>query len=168
MASELSPEIPARLATALRRAHLAERTASGAERRAAFGLTRVLLGGARAAGFGPKLLAECMGLSISSINSRAHRDGWVTLELFAELAGLDVAAMSDWDMAGLIPSRAGDEDGRQCHLASELIRALVGPAVGAGSGRSQISTARQMSGDDEVVRVAARREVERTGAGDQA
>jgi hypothetical protein len=164
MSSELSPEIPARLATALRRAHLAERAASGAQRRAAFGLTRVLLGGARAAGFGPKLLAECMGLSISSINSRAHRDGWVTPELFAELAGLDVDAMSDWDMAGLIPSRARDDDGRQCHLASELIRALVG----AGSGRSQISTARQMSGDDEVVQVAARREVERTGAGDQA
>ena len=116
--------LPDRLITALQRAHTAEQVAVGEQRRPAFRLTRALLGGARRAGYAPTLLAQTLGISIHAVRGRGGGDGWISRQVFTDLTDLPPGVIDSWATAGLLPARALDEIGRDCYLASELIRAL--------------------------------------------
>jgi hypothetical protein len=117
--------LPEPLAATLRRAHSAERVAVGADRVPAFRLTRTLLSAAREAGYRSSQLAECLGLSVSTVEARRAADGWLAAEVFAEVAGVPVESVRGWAADGLLPSAPpGDVDGDH-YLASELVRALV-------------------------------------------
>ncbi|MCU1658870.1 MAG: hypothetical protein JWO57_3526 [Pseudonocardiales bacterium] len=121
----VAPLLPAWLIIALHRAHEAERTATGDSRIPAFRLTRSLLGGARHAGYTPARLAEGLGISVGSVRNRGSSDGWIAADVFAELTDLSPDTVDSWIADGMLPSRATDEAGRDCYLASELIYALT-------------------------------------------
>lgn len=117
--------MPVRLAAVLQRAHTAELQAVGEQRRAAFRLTRALLGGARRAGYSAPRLAECLGLSLSSVRSRSGSDGWVSASAITQLADLAAGMIEQWQVGGLLPTTNVDQAGQSCYLASDLIRALI-------------------------------------------
>lgn len=121
--------LPADLAALLVRAHDAEQTETGAARIAAFRLTRALLGGAREAGFSAAVLAECLGVSVSTLQGRAYCDDWVREPEFSELSGIDVAALRRWRRSGRLPHRIKDDSGCTCYRASDLIATMANPPV---------------------------------------
>jgi hypothetical protein len=113
--------LPVELAELLHRARDREASAVGAGRVAAFRLTRALLGGARAAGYSVRQLADCLAVSPSSMRARCYSDDWVNEAVFAELAGLDAAVVQQWLLPG------GREAGHRQARAAALIVALVRP-----------------------------------------
>ena len=115
------PQVPEAVAALLLRAHAEEGTAAGAQRRPAFRLTRVLLGGAYEAGFSPSLLAGCLGVTPDAIRTRCVADGWVSREDAARIAGIDAETLDAWEAQGRLPT--GGVGG--AILASELVSALV-------------------------------------------
>jgi hypothetical protein len=118
--------MPDQLVAVLQRAHIAELQAVGEHRRPAFRLTRALLGGAHRAGYSAACLAECLGLSLSSVRSRSGSDGWVSALAITQLADLAAGTVELWQAEGLLPSTVLDQAGQSCYLASDLIRALIG------------------------------------------
>jgi hypothetical protein len=118
--------IPDALAAALRRAHAVELRAIGAQRRPALRLTRSLLGGSRLAGYHASQLAECLGVSVSSIRNRGGSDGWVDVPAFTRVAGVPMETVEAWRVAGLLTATSDQIRGEQRYLASELVRALTG------------------------------------------
>jgi hypothetical protein len=115
------------VAALLRAARDAERQAAGSDRRVAFRLTRVLLGGARAAGHNAAQLAACLDLSASAVRDRGGADGWVPAASLAPLAGPSEAQLQRWHEAGLLAHRSRDAAGQDCYLASELIQVIGRP-----------------------------------------
>jgi hypothetical protein len=68
-------------------------------------------------------LAESLGISVGSVRNRGSSDGWIAADVFAELTDLSPDTVDSWIADGMLPSRATDEAGRDCYLASELIYA---------------------------------------------
>jgi DNA-binding transcriptional regulator YiaG len=110
----------------LRRAHAAESLATGADRIEAFRLTRTLIGGARDAGYSAPALARCLGITVSTLASRAQPDGWITAAAFAEIAGVRIDTVRRWHRQGRLPDPVHDHDGIR-YRASDLVLALAGP-----------------------------------------
>lgn len=97
----------------------------GPDRRVAFRLTRVLLGGARAVGYSAAQLASCLDVSVDSVRNRGASDGWVTAGQVTLLTGIPPDELAQWHDAGAVTRRCRDDAGQDCYLASELIRRLA-------------------------------------------
>jgi hypothetical protein len=106
----------------LRNAHQAEQLARGAHRRAAYQLTRDLLGGSQRAGYPVHLLAECLGLSAKSLRARCGSDGWVSADEIAALIGTSSDVVNRRLAGGRISSSVDAADGALQYLASDVIR----------------------------------------------
>ncbi len=118
-------ELAPRVATALRRAHLAEANAAGEARREAWRTTRELLGAAIAAGYSARILAECLGVSSESIRTRAERDGWLSVTAVQELTDLDAGALRSWRSAGKLSQELRSPQGVVFYPALDVVRALA-------------------------------------------
>jgi hypothetical protein len=123
------PRPPARLPETvdrmLRSAHKAEQIARGVHRRAAFQLTRDLLGGSQRAGYPVHLLAECLGLSPKSLRARCGSDGWISADEIASLIGTSSDIVSRRLAGGRISSTVDAADGALLYLASDVIRSAA-------------------------------------------
>jgi hypothetical protein len=119
--------LPPDVAAVLVRAHDLERIETGHGRIAAYRLTRALLGGAREAGFSASVLAECLGVSVSTLQGRAYSDGWIREPEFAALSGIDIDAIRRWRRSGRLPRRVKDDTGCTCYRASDLITTMLNP-----------------------------------------
>jgi DNA-binding transcriptional regulator YiaG len=120
-------QLPTDVVIVLQRARALERSETGHSRIEAYRLTRALLGGAREAGFSAPQLADCLGVSVSTLQGRAYSDDWVSEPVFAELSGVGVDAIRRWRRCGRLPHRSRGEDGDTCYLASDLITTMVNP-----------------------------------------
>jgi len=116
----LSPEV----ADLLLRAQAIEKAQTGADRNAAFRLTRALLTGARRAGISMRELAECLGVTVGTLRTRAYSDEWISEAVFVELSGVPVDVLRRWRRAGRLPHRVTGADGYTYDLAHELVVAL--------------------------------------------
>jgi hypothetical protein len=114
--------LPPNVAALLMRAHDLEQIETGQDRIAAYRLTRALLGGARAAGFSAPVLAQCLGVRVSTLQGRAYSDGWVK----ATDIGND--AIRRWRRSGRLPRQIKDETGSTCYRASDLLTAMLNPS----------------------------------------
>ncbi|MDT4894084.1 MAG: hypothetical protein QOE97_3119 [Pseudonocardiales bacterium] len=123
--TRLATGLPEPIDRMLRNAHRAEQTAQGTHRRAAFQLTRNLLGGAHRAGYPVRALAECLGLSHKSLRARCGADGWLSTDEVAAMTDTPPVVIARWLGAGRISSMIDDRDGTPLYLASEVIQAVV-------------------------------------------
>jgi len=120
---------PERIIGVLKRAHAAELAAIGPNRIPAFRTTRALLGGACALGYRPAQLAEWLGMRTGTLRNRASADDWICDQIFADLAGRQVATVRRWQRQGRLPNKQVDGVGQCYYLASDLLRALCGYAA---------------------------------------
>lgn len=123
--TRLATHLPDVISQMLRSAHQAEKTAQGANRRAAFELTRSVLGGAHKVGYPVRLLAECLGVSHKSLHARCGTDGWISAEEIVALTGRPSAAIARSLAGGRISSTADADDGTLLFLASEVVQSLA-------------------------------------------
>jgi hypothetical protein len=128
------PRLAGPVAALLRAARDAERQASGPDRRAAFRLTRVLLGGARAAGHNAAQLAACLGLTANAVRDRCGSDGWVRVTQLSAVSGVPEPQWAQWHEAGQLTQHCRDDAGQDCYLASEVIGALSRQTAGSADG----------------------------------
>lgn len=109
----------------LRTSQLAERFATGSTRRSAFRRTRVLLGGAIAAGVSPEELAGLLGVTANSVRSRLETQGELSEQEFLQVCDISVSTMERWRQEGLITSSVTDIRGRRYYPASALVAAVL-------------------------------------------
>jgi hypothetical protein len=117
--------LPARLVLVLRCARDAETAAAGSDRRAAWRTTRELLGGAVAAGYPARLLADCLGVGLDSIRTRAERDAWMPGSALVGIADIQASDLAFWRERGLLPDEHVRADGSRCYPAVDLVRAVA-------------------------------------------
>jgi hypothetical protein len=117
--------LPRRLVLVLVAARDAESAANGAQRRVAWRTTRELLGGALAAGYAARLLANCLGVGLDSIRTRADRDAWVAGEAIVGLGDIQIGDVKYWRTAGVLSAEQLLPDGCLAYPAADIVRAVA-------------------------------------------
>jgi hypothetical protein len=109
----------------LRRAQAAESAARGSQRRAAFRLTRQLIGGAIDAGYPADAIAECLGVTVGSLRNRTERNGLLSVAEIELLTNLSLATLLRWRIGGVLTVERIDTAGQPSYRAAEIIQALT-------------------------------------------
>jgi DNA-binding transcriptional regulator YiaG len=102
-----------------------EKAETGAQRNAAFRRTRALITGARRAGISMQELADCLGVTVGTLRTRADSDEWISEADFALVSGVSAEVLRRWRRAGRLPHRATGADGCAHFLAHDLIVAFA-------------------------------------------
>jgi len=118
-------DIPPALSAALRRAHIIETAASGPSRRAAFRVTRELIGAAVETGYSIPAIARCLAVKTETVRARIANDGWLSADTVALLADVSSATVQRWHDTGLLPRQRLGPDGQACYAAVDLVRVLA-------------------------------------------
>jgi len=103
------------------RARRAELVATGADRRVAFAVTRVIFGGLVESGYPVALVAEAIGVCTDSVRARVQRGGSLRFSVVVSLAGSTREVVS----AQLEPSAADPLTGEPMYPAVAVIAWLA-------------------------------------------
>ncbi|MGJ4846606.1 hypothetical protein [Leifsonia sp. Le1] len=103
----------------------AETTAEGSARRAAYRVTRHLLGGANRLGLAADQIAAALGVRTDTVRTRSTEDGLVTAKEFAARAPITESTIATWQAHGWVNLDGPDTGGNIGYRASHLLDALL-------------------------------------------
>lgn len=105
----------------IERTRRAELSATGSDRRVAFGVTRVIFGGLVECGYPIGVIADAIGVCEDSVRARVHRGGFLRLSDVVSLTGLSRDEVS----GALEPSSADPLSGEPRYAAIAVVAWLT-------------------------------------------
>jgi hypothetical protein len=117
--------LPERVISLLLWAREQEDAANGAARRPALRFTREIISGVLDIGYSSGIVAECLGITTSSVRSRVQPGGWLPARKVEKGARLRPGTLRRWQAEGMLPEGQIGLDGDIAYPAVAVIRALI-------------------------------------------
>jgi hypothetical protein len=144
--------LPGRVVSLLDWARGQEDAASGAARRGAQRFTREVISGILDAGYPTSLVADCLGVTASSVRSRVQKDGWLPARKVEKGARLRIGTLRRLQSQDWLPQSRTGLDGDTAYPAVDVIRALVAQGSGKATRASgQLVKSPPSTGNDAPV-----------------
>jgi hypothetical protein len=117
--------VPERVLSLLLWARDQEDAAAGPSRRPAQRFTREIISGILDIGYPSGTVAQCLGITTSSLRSRVQPGGWLPARKVERGSRLRAGTLRRWQAEGLLPEGQIGLDGDIAYPAVAVVRALI-------------------------------------------